>query len=204
MPEPTAPPAARAAGAWWSPPPASVPSIRCDDARVAAASGEVVSFTTLHSPPEGFRAPLHMALVEARGGGPARLPRHRHRGRQDRLPRARWKRVDYVFYFSHLGFTDRARLFWRRTGASGERVAPSARASSKACGRGDPVAKTKPRSARPSPPPARSPRPPAARPSAPRRRARHRPHPRARGPLLRDVARRHGRGGDQDRGARQG
>jgi hypothetical protein len=31
--------------------------------------------------------------------------------------------VDSVFYFSHIGFTDRARLFWRRAGASGERVA---------------------------------------------------------------------------------
>jgi len=26
--------------------------------------GEVISFTTLHSPPEGFRSPLHIALVE--------------------------------------------------------------------------------------------------------------------------------------------
>src|SRR5207253_541895 len=30
--------------------------------------GEVVSFTTLHSPPEGFRAPLHLALVQLEGG----------------------------------------------------------------------------------------------------------------------------------------
>jgi hypothetical protein len=31
--------------------------------------------------------------------------------------------VDAVFYFSHLGFADRARLFWRRAGARGERLA---------------------------------------------------------------------------------
>ena len=30
--------------------------------------GEVVSFTTLHSPPEGFRSPLHIALVALDGG----------------------------------------------------------------------------------------------------------------------------------------
>jgi hypothetical protein len=28
-----------------------------------------------------------------------------------------------VFYFSNMGFTDRARLFWRRAGARGERIA---------------------------------------------------------------------------------
>src|SRR4030095_8576470 len=31
-------------------------------------AGEVVSFTTLHSPPQGFRSPLHIALVELSGG----------------------------------------------------------------------------------------------------------------------------------------
>ena len=31
--------------------------------------------------------------------------------------------VDSVFYFSHLGFADRARLFWRRAGYRGEKVA---------------------------------------------------------------------------------
>ena len=36
--------------------------------------GEVVSFTTLHSPPEGFRSPLHIALVDLVGG--ARLVCH--------------------------------------------------------------------------------------------------------------------------------
>ena len=31
--------------------------------------------------------------------------------------------VDAIVYFSHLGFADRARLFWRRAGARGERLA---------------------------------------------------------------------------------
>src|SRR2546427_13267178 len=35
-----------------------------------AGAGEVISFTTLHSPPAGFRSPLHIALVELAGGAP--------------------------------------------------------------------------------------------------------------------------------------
>ena len=31
-------------------------------------TGEIVSFTTLHSPPAGFRSPLHIALVALEGG----------------------------------------------------------------------------------------------------------------------------------------
>src|SRR2546425_5310965 len=31
-------------------------------------AGEIVSFTTLHSPPAGFRSPLHLALVALPGG----------------------------------------------------------------------------------------------------------------------------------------
>src|SRR5207249_8733985 len=30
--------------------------------------GEIVSYTTLHSAPEGFRSPLHIALVQLQGG----------------------------------------------------------------------------------------------------------------------------------------
>src|SRR5207244_4666018 len=30
--------------------------------------GEVITFTTLFSPPEGFKSPLHLALVELDGG----------------------------------------------------------------------------------------------------------------------------------------
>ncbi len=90
---------------------ASVPSV-----------GEVVSFTTLHSPPEGFKAPLHIALVELDGG--ARLFCHGEETRGVKIgSRVAVEAVDSVFYFSHMGFVDRARLFWRRTGARGEKVA---------------------------------------------------------------------------------
>lgn len=84
--------------------------------------GEVVSFTTLHSPPEGYRSPLHIALVELEGG--ARLFCHGDETRGVKIgSRVSVEAVDAVFYFSHLGFADRARLFWRRAGARGERVA---------------------------------------------------------------------------------
>jgi uncharacterized OB-fold protein len=53
------------------------PASRCPDhpVRMEAAgvawrrSAKAVSFTTQHSPPEGFRAPLHIALVELEGNG---------------------------------------------------------------------------------------------------------------------------------------
>ena len=91
--------------------PASVPGV-----------GEIVSFTTLHSPPEGFKAPLHIALVELEGG--ARLFCHGEETRGVKIgSRVAVEDVDSVFYFSHMGFADRARLFWRRTGARGEKVA---------------------------------------------------------------------------------
>ena len=83
--------------------------------------GEVVSFTTLHSPPEGFRSPLHIALVQLQGG--ARFVCH---GAQ--TPRVRIgslvaiEAVDNVYYFSSLNTLDRARLFWGRAGRAGDRV----------------------------------------------------------------------------------
>src|SRR2546428_13605288 len=40
-----------------------------------AGAGEVISFTTLHSPPAGFRSPLHIALVELAGGARVICPR---------------------------------------------------------------------------------------------------------------------------------
>ncbi|HET8576711.1 MAG TPA: OB-fold domain-containing protein [Methylomirabilota bacterium] len=84
--------------------------------------GEVVSFTTLHSPPEGFKAPLHIALVELEGG--ARLFCHGQETRGVRIgSRVSVEAVDSVFYFSHMGFADRARIFWRRAGARGEKLA---------------------------------------------------------------------------------
>jgi hypothetical protein len=83
--------------------------------------GEVVSFTTLHSPPEGFSSPLHIALVELPGGG--RFFCHGAETRRLRVGRrVSVEAVDQVFYFSHLGLADRARLFWRRAGDRSERV----------------------------------------------------------------------------------
>jgi acyl-CoA-associated DUF35 OB-fold domain-containing protein/rubredoxin-like zinc ribbon protein len=91
--------------------PASVPGM-----------GEIVSFTTLHSPPEGFKAPLHIALIELEGG--ARLFCHGHETHGMKIgSNVGVESLDGVFYFSHMSFADRARLFWRRAGASGQKVA---------------------------------------------------------------------------------
>jgi len=83
--------------------------------------GEVVTFTTLHSPPDGFRSPLHMALVELEGG--ARFFCHGSQTRGLRVgSTVAIEAIDDVYYFSHLGALDRARLFWRRAGRAGDRV----------------------------------------------------------------------------------
>ena len=104
------------------------PAARCPDHPVAMlpetapALGEVVSFTTLYSPPSGFRSPLHIAIVELPGG--ARLFCHGEETRGVRIgSRVSVEEVDSVFYFSHLGLADRARLFWRRAGDRGEKMA---------------------------------------------------------------------------------
>jgi hypothetical protein len=103
------------------------PAARCPDhglpmvGAVLPNVGEVVSFTTLYSPPEGFRSPLHIALVELPGG--ARLFCHGDEVQGMRIgSQVSVEAVDSVFYFSHLGFADRARLFWRRAGARGEKM----------------------------------------------------------------------------------
>jgi hypothetical protein len=83
--------------------------------------GEIVSFTTLHSPPEGFKSPLHLALVELEGG--ARFFCHGAQTRGLRVgSTVAIEAIDDVYYFSHLGALDRARLFWRRAGRAGDRV----------------------------------------------------------------------------------
>ena len=83
--------------------------------------GQVVSFTTLHSAPEGFRSPLNIALVELEGG--ARLVCHGEETRGLKVgSTVAIEAVDEVYYFSHLGAFDRARLFWRRAGRAGDRV----------------------------------------------------------------------------------
>ncbi|HMH50178.1 MAG TPA: OB-fold domain-containing protein [Candidatus Acidoferrum sp.] len=83
--------------------------------------GEVVSFTTLHSPPEGFKSPLNLALVELEGG--ARFFCHGSQTRGLKVgATVAIEAIDDVYYFSHLGALDRARLFWRRAGRAGDRV----------------------------------------------------------------------------------
>jgi hypothetical protein len=83
--------------------------------------GEIVSFTTLHSPPEGFRSPLHIALVELEDG--ARFVCHGAETRGLRIgSQVAIEAIDHVYYFSHMGALDRARLFWRRAGRAGDRV----------------------------------------------------------------------------------
>ena len=106
--------------------PASVPGV-----------GEVVSFTTLHSPPEGFRSPLNIALVELQGG--ARLMCHGAQTRGLRVgSRVAIEAVGAVYYFSHLSALDRARLFWRRAGRAGDRVNAIARSVAKKVWKGSP------------------------------------------------------------------
>jgi hypothetical protein len=88
--------------------------------------GEIISFTTLHSPPEGFRSPLHIALVQLEGG--ARFVCHGAEVRGLRIGSSvAIEAIDNIYYFSHLGALDRARLFWRRTGHAGDRINAIAR-----------------------------------------------------------------------------
>jgi len=100
-------------------------------------AGEVVSFTTLHSPPEGFRSPLNLALVELEGG--ARFFCHGAQTRGLKVGSAvAIEAVNDVYYFSHLGALDRARLFWRRAGRAGDRVNAIARSVVKKIRKGTP------------------------------------------------------------------
>jgi len=92
------------------------------DPRSLAGHGHVVSFTTLYSPPEGFSSPLHIALVELMDG--ARFFCHGEETRWLKVgARVAVEAVGGIYYFSHLGLVDRARLFWRRAGARGEKAA---------------------------------------------------------------------------------
>ena len=97
---------------------------------VVPAVGEVVSFTTLHSPPEGFRSPLHIAIVELEGG--ARFVCHGAETRGLRIGSiVSIEAVDNIYYFAHMGAMERARLFWRRAGHAGDRVNAIARSLAK-------------------------------------------------------------------------
>ena len=98
-------------------------------------TGEIVSFTTLHSPPEGFRSPLHIAIVELEKG--ARFLCHGAGTRGVKIGSlVAIEAVDNIYYFSHLGALDRARLFWRRAGRAGDRVNAIARSVAKRAWKG--------------------------------------------------------------------
>jgi hypothetical protein len=77
------------------------------------ARGEVISFTTLYSPPTGFASPLHLALVQLPGG--AKFFCH-GTGTKGLRPGSHVaiEAVDDIYYFSTLSLTERAALFWRR------------------------------------------------------------------------------------------
>ena len=95
-----------------------------------AGVGEIVSFTTLHAAPEGFRSPLNIAIVELEGG--ARFVCHGDETRGLKIgSTVAIEAIDDVYYFSHLGAMERARLFWRRAGHAGDRVNAIARSLAK-------------------------------------------------------------------------
>ena len=97
--------------------------------------GEIVSFTTLHTPPAGFKSPLHLAIVELDGG--ARFVCHGSDVKDLKVGAAvAIEAIDNIYYFSNLGTLDRARLFWRRAGRAGDRVNAIARSLAKRVWRG--------------------------------------------------------------------
>jgi hypothetical protein len=92
--------------------------------------GEVLSYTTLHNAPAGFKSPLHIAIVELEGGG--RFVCHGAGTQSPRIgARVAIEAIDNIYYFSHLGTMERARLFWRRAGRAGDRVNAIARSVAK-------------------------------------------------------------------------
>ena len=106
-----------------------------------AGAGEIVSFTTLHAAPEGFRSPLHIALVELEEG--ARFVCHGAETRGLKVGAVvAIEAIDNVYYFSHLGALDRARIFWRRAGRAGDRVNAITRSLAKRVWKGKSRAET--------------------------------------------------------------
>lgn len=84
--------------------------------------GAVLSYTTLVSAPEGFKAPLQIALVELPEG--ARIFCHGKQERDLKIGRhVVIEQVDNVFYFAHLNLPERIALFWRRGGTARARTA---------------------------------------------------------------------------------
>jgi hypothetical protein len=83
--------------------------------------GSILSYTTLTVAPEGFKPPLHIAVVELPGG--ARIFCHGKETRALKIGRpVAIEQVDGIFYFASLGIADRVSLFWKRRGAAPERT----------------------------------------------------------------------------------
>jgi DUF35 OB-fold domain, acyl-CoA-associated len=83
--------------------------------------GSIVSYTTLTVAPEGFKPPLHIAIVELPGG--ARIFCHGKETRALKIGRrVAIEQMDGIFYFASLGIADRVSLFWKRRGAAPERT----------------------------------------------------------------------------------
>ena len=93
--------------------------------------GEVLSFTTLYSPPTGFASPLHMALVQLEDG--VNFFCHGAQTRGLKIgSRVAIEAVDQIYYFSMLSLGERARMIWRRGGIRAtHRVAAFARSAAK-------------------------------------------------------------------------
>ena len=88
---------------------------------IFAGYGEILTYTTLHSPPQGFASPLHIALVALPGG--ANLLCHGAETKRLKIgSHVAIEAVDSIYYFSLLGLAARATLFWRRAGARGQKV----------------------------------------------------------------------------------
>ncbi len=97
---------------------------------IVPGHGSVVSYTTLTSAPEGFKAPLQIALVELSGG--ARIFCHGKEERGLKIGmRVLIEQVDGIFYFAHLNLTDRVALFWKRGGTARERTAGALKGTAK-------------------------------------------------------------------------
>jgi DUF35 OB-fold domain, acyl-CoA-associated len=95
------------------------------------ARGEVVSFTTLYSPPTGFASPLHLALVQLPGGAKFFCHGTDTKGLRPGS-RVAIEAVDDIYYFSTLSLTERAALFWRRRAETATgRVSAFARSAAK-------------------------------------------------------------------------
>jgi malonyl-CoA/methylmalonyl-CoA synthetase len=92
--------------------------------------GSVLSYTTLSSAPEGFKAPLQIALVQLAGG--ARIFCHGKQERDLKIGRrVIIEQVDGILYFAHLNLTDRVGLFWRRGGTARARAAGAVKGTAK-------------------------------------------------------------------------